>query len=264
MPTIRANGINMYYEIHGEGYPLLCVAGLSHDVTVWYNVKDQFAKHFQVILLDNRGAGRTETPDSPYTIHTMAEDVFSLLEALKIPKAHLLGHSMGGWIAQTLAYQHPEKIEQLILYATSAKAPVVAGTFFKAIVDLREKYPEISVETVLKLFIPWGYSEQFINNANLVAAFIQNATHYPYLQSSKQYAGQVDACVLYDISAEIHKITAKTLILGPKADIIMAKLSSEYLQQQIKNSHLEYCDGGHNSHIEYPQAFVDNVLGFLQ
>src|SRR5579884_1186018 len=99
MPTVQANGINVYYEIHGVGEPLLLISGLASDHTFYRWVLPQLAARYQVIVFDNRGEGYTDKPNIPYSIDMMADDTAGLLHALGIARAHVLGTSMGGRIA---------------------------------------------------------------------------------------------------------------------------------------------------------------------
>ena len=116
---VPVNGINMYYETHGEGEPLLLIEGLGYSSWMWYKQIPELSKEYRVIVYDNRGVGRSAKPDSEYTIELMADDAASLLTALGVESAHVLGVSMGGYIAQELALRHPEKVRSLILAGTN-------------------------------------------------------------------------------------------------------------------------------------------------
>src|SRR5579883_3264799 len=107
MPTVSANNITIYYEIHGAGEPVTLIAGLNSDHTLYRGILPHLAARYQVILFDNRGVGQTDKPDIPYTIEMMAADTAGLLQVLGIERAHILGTSMGGRIAVALALQHP-------------------------------------------------------------------------------------------------------------------------------------------------------------
>ncbi|MCK4963645.1 MAG: alpha/beta fold hydrolase, partial [Dehalococcoidia bacterium] len=120
MPTTKVGDINMYYEVHGEGEPLLLIMGLGSDLTSWIFQIPEFSKKYQVIAFDNRGVGRTDAPDVPYSTAMMADDTTGLLDALGIEKAHVLGLSMGGFIAQELAVKYPQRVKSLVLAATAA------------------------------------------------------------------------------------------------------------------------------------------------
>lgn len=118
MPKVNVNGINIYYEIHGSGYPLILIRGLSSNADHWYCQVPAFSPHFSVITFDNRGIARSDIPDSPFTISTMADDTLGLMDLLKIPKAHFLGISMGGMIAQEIAVKYGQRVNGLILACT--------------------------------------------------------------------------------------------------------------------------------------------------
>jgi len=120
MPTVKVGDINMYYEIHGEGEPLLLTAGGGMGLAGWARQTPEFSEKYRVIVFDNRGAGRTDAPDTPYSIEMMADDTAGLLDALGIEKAHILGLSMGGMIAQEFALKYPQRVKSLILATTTA------------------------------------------------------------------------------------------------------------------------------------------------
>ena len=120
VPIVQVNDIAVYYEIHGSGTPLVLIGGLGADTTLHKGIIEGLAARHQVIALDNRGAGRTDKPDSAYTIEMMADDTAGLMDALSIPHAHVLGISMGGRIALELALSYPDRLDKLILVSTSA------------------------------------------------------------------------------------------------------------------------------------------------
>jgi len=121
MPIVKANDIQMYYEIHGEGRSLVLIGGPGFDLSDLQRISSWLAQRYQVIVFDNRGAGRTDKPDIPYSMEMMDEDTAALLKALAIERASLLGISMGGKIALALALRYPERVEKLILVSTSAR-----------------------------------------------------------------------------------------------------------------------------------------------
>src|SRR5712692_10433966 len=122
MPTIKVNDIHMYYEIHGEGEPLVLIVGLGTDISEWDGIIRWLAKKYRVLAFDNRGAGRTDKPDMPYSIEMMADDTEGLMNALAMQRAHILGISMGGRTALALALRHPQRVKRLVLVSTSAKS----------------------------------------------------------------------------------------------------------------------------------------------
>ena len=123
MPKTVSNGINLYYETHGTGKPLVLISGLGYSLWQWHKMAPFLAEHFTVITFDNRGVGQSDKPAGPYTVQMLAADTVGLLDALKIEKAIIMGHSMGGFIAQAIALEYPERVDKLILCSTNFGGP---------------------------------------------------------------------------------------------------------------------------------------------
>jgi 3-oxoadipate enol-lactonase len=123
VPSARVNDIELYYEIHGEGPPVLLIPGLGVGVDYFADIIRDLATSCRVVAFDPRGAGRSEMPDEPYTINDMADDAVGLLEFLGIGRVTVVGCSMGGRTALTLAMDHGDLVERLVLVATSARVP---------------------------------------------------------------------------------------------------------------------------------------------
>jgi len=102
MPVVRIGDIKMYYEVHGDGEPLVLIHGLGLDSSWWTNQIPVFSQKYRAIVFDNRGVGQTESPDSPYSTEMMADDTVALLKALSVTDAHILGFSMGGRLLNRL------------------------------------------------------------------------------------------------------------------------------------------------------------------
>ncbi len=125
MSILHVGDVNLYYEVHGDGEPLVLIPGLGSDVTDYGRIIELLAAGCRVVAVDNRGAGRSDKPDIPYSVEMMADDVAGLMTALGLGPAFVLGHSMGGRIALTLALRHPELVRGLVLVSTAAR---VSGT----------------------------------------------------------------------------------------------------------------------------------------
>jgi pimeloyl-ACP methyl ester carboxylesterase len=115
MPYTIANGMNIYYEVHGEGFPVVLIGGLGSQIESWATQVPVYSKHFKVVVFDNRGAGRSQKPEPGYTTEDLADDAAALMDVLGIETAHIVGKSMGGMIGQWLAIKHPEKVRKLVL-----------------------------------------------------------------------------------------------------------------------------------------------------
>lgn len=120
MPEARIGEIQINYEEYGEGTPLVLILGLGQDLATWGFQVSEFSEHFRVIAFDNRDAGGSSRCNKPYTTETMAGDTIGLMDHLGIERAHLLGTSMGGMIAQQVALIFPERVISLILASTTS------------------------------------------------------------------------------------------------------------------------------------------------
>jgi pimeloyl-ACP methyl ester carboxylesterase len=109
MPVAKVGEIELYYEIHGSGDPMVLIMGYGAHSGGWLAIRDKLAKELRLIIFDNRGTGRSQKPDIPYTPQMMAEDVIGLLDTNGIERAHVFGVSMGGMIAQEFALTYPNR-----------------------------------------------------------------------------------------------------------------------------------------------------------
>ena len=108
MPQLQSNGIKVYYEEQGSGEPLLLIMGFTVSSIGWHWNIPGFAQHFRTIAFDNRGVGRSDKPDVPYSMAMFADDTVGVLDALGIERAHVFGISMGGMIAQEFTLRYPQ------------------------------------------------------------------------------------------------------------------------------------------------------------
>lgn len=262
MPFQTANQIKIYYEQHGSGDDLILIGGLTSDHNVWKSVVRLLEPHFRVLIFDNRGAGETDAPDYPYTLEMMAQDTLQLMDALKIKRAHILGHSMGGGIAQQIAVSAPERIHKLILACTTAKFSARTNMIF----NMRETLENLKMNKsfLAEYVMPFLFSESFLSNAVMVKGFIQWAEHNPHPQSAAGYRHQLHASSQRDFTNELKKINAETLVITGEEDIIAVSQQTYLLSQLIKNSVLEIIpECAHMPHIEKTREFSDILLRFF-
>ena len=119
MPKAKGGDIEIYYEVHGQGLPLIMILGLGQDIPTWHFQIPEFSKHFKLIVFDNRDSGMSSQCSAPYTTEDMARDTLGLMDHLHIERAHILGTSMGGMIAQLVALLAPERVISLVLASTT-------------------------------------------------------------------------------------------------------------------------------------------------
>jgi len=260
MPTVKVGDINMYYEIHGKGEPLLMIAGLGLDLTTWQFQIPEFSKKYQVVAFDNRGAGRTDAPDEPYSIRMMADDAVGLMDALGIGEAHILGGSMGGCIAQKIAIERPGRAKSLILAATTAaNYPVsmhIVSAWFAAMTE------GISSKTLAKLQLPYFVTSQLFEKPEMVTMWVDAMVANPYRRPAYAYGRQL--ATEHDARGQLKQTTSPTLVLVGKEDIIFPVKLSEELAALIPKAKLVVLEeGGHGFWLEIPDKFNQAVLDFL-
>ncbi|MDD2866821.1 MAG: alpha/beta hydrolase, partial [Candidatus Omnitrophica bacterium] len=135
MPSVKLDDIPLYYEVYGKGSPLLLIGGLGSDSASWLGVAKGFSPYFQAIVFDNRGSGRSGLGHQECTIGRMAQDAAGLLDLLKIERAHIIGHSMGGYMAQEIAINYPGRIDKLVLESTAPVSSERNNALFKDFYD---------------------------------------------------------------------------------------------------------------------------------
>ncbi|MEX0998454.1 MAG: alpha/beta fold hydrolase, partial [Thermodesulfobacteriota bacterium] len=131
MPYAQVNGVKLYYEVHGEGDPVILICGLGSQLQSWATQVPIYSKHFKVIVFDNRGSGKSDKPEEKYLTSDMADDTAALMEELGIESAHIVGKSMGGMIAQWLAIKYPKKVQKLVLGCSSASRDEVGNEILR-------------------------------------------------------------------------------------------------------------------------------------
>ncbi len=261
MPEARVNGLTLYYEVRGEGPPLLLISGLGTNSLTWLSVRGVLSRHFRVITFDNRGAGRSDTSKTPYTIADMAADARGLLDNLGIGRAHVLGHSMGGYIAQELAIGYPEVVDRLILADTAPVSSDRNNVFFNDFLGWWKK--GMDLEDRLRQWSFWLLTPERFNEAGFIENYIKAAAGDPYPQSPAGFRGQIEAIASFDARGRLGEIGAETLILEGKEDILIRPREAETLKR-IPGSSLRSIPGAaHLLYVEQPAAFSRAVIEFF-
>jgi pimeloyl-ACP methyl ester carboxylesterase len=264
MPAVRVGDISIYYEDYGKGDPLLLIAGWGTDLSCWLPQIPEFSTKYRVIAFDNRGAGRTDAPDEPYSFRMMADDAVGLLDALGIGKAHILGMSMGGCIAQEIAIEHPERTRSLILAATTAApgaSPMLMNTLTAWTAAMKEG---VSPKTMARMQLPYVVTSRFFDQPEMVALFVDAMAANPCQPRAYACQRQTEASTAQDTRAQLKQIVAPTLVLAGKEDIMLPVRHSEELAALIPGARLVVLEGGaHGFSIEIADKFNRAVLEFL-
>jgi 3-oxoadipate enol-lactonase len=263
MPIAKINDINLYYEVHGQGFPIVCIAGFSADHMAWITLIDSLAQKYKVVLLDNRGAGQSDVPSGPYNIQQMSNDVYGLCQYLGIEQALVMGSSMGGFITQQLMRQYPQFVRAGIIVNSTQKSHASCNLFFEGLLELiKAKAP---VASCIKMSLSLVYSSDFLSIPGKVEQLINLGLNYPYPTTEAGLQAQLAALKGFDSSAWIHEINTPTLVVGSDQDLIFDEGSIKALAHAIpKAQYHSFSRIGHLPHQEVPQEFMRVIDGFIQ
>jgi pimeloyl-ACP methyl ester carboxylesterase len=265
MPKTRANGIQIYYETHGDGQSLVLISGIGYTNWQWHRMVPLLAKHFKVIVFDNRGVGQSDKPDGPYTAHMLAADTVALLDALSIDKAIVMGHSMGGFIAQALALEFPHQVQKLILCSTTFGGPrhvPITPEAMKVLMDVSSD-PLTRFRNGLYISTAPGWAEQ---HPEMIQEWVEWRAANPIEPAPYQAQLAIGLGLLKEESAfenQLYRIHVPTLILFGEDDMVVPPANAALLAEKIPDSRVVLLpDAGHFFPIEVPEAASQAVIEF--
>ena len=260
---LMLNDIELYYEVHGDGPPLLLVAGLASDVSSWQTVLPALSEHFRVIIVDNRGIGRSIPEDAPVSVDLMADDCAALIDHLGYGPVHILGHSMGGFTALSLAARYPDRVKKLVLAATGEKSSSRNTLLFSDLADLYERGEDPA--GFFRTVFYWIFSPAFFEDEGTVKGAVEFALSYPFPQSPVSFRNQVNAIAAFDGARFTGSINVPGLVLAGTEDLLFPAAAGADLAKKIPGGTFLAIDGAaHSIHAEKPEKFAEAVIHFLK
>jgi pimeloyl-ACP methyl ester carboxylesterase len=241
------------WERHGSGPPLLLIHGLGYARWGWEPVVEPLARSFDVILFDNRGVGESDAPPGPYTAAELADDAVQVLDEAGIERAHVVGTSLGGMVAQELALGRPERVEKLVLACTTPGGPE-AFPMPRRTVDLMQARATL---------------REYVENAlepdprpELVDRILEHRERTA--QPFEPWAAQAAAGATFDAHDRLATLTAPTLVQHGDGDVVVDPRNSELLVAGIPDARLSvYPGAGHLFMWQEPKRFVRELEEFL-
>ncbi|QIG79870.1 pyrimidine utilization protein D [Stakelama tenebrarum] len=254
---------DLYYEVHGpdDAAPLILSPGLGGSGSYWQPNLDMLARYFRVILYDHRGTARSCPEGEPNpTISEMALDVVALMDALDIPRAHLMGHALGGIIGLSLAMQAPERLDRLVVVNGWAKLdPYTARCFDTRLKLLRDSGPEAYVRAQPIFLYPPDWIS--VNDARLEAEASAHLAHFPPPETVE---ARVAALRAWDPGAALRAVSHPVLVLATADDALVPAHAARGLCDLLPNhTRMLQFYGGHASNITEPDEFYERVLPWL-
>ncbi len=261
--TLR-DGVRLFFEVHGEGFPLAMIEGWGYSRWMWFKQLRTLPIKYSCIVFDNRGVGMSDKPDEPYTIEMFADDLKELLDSIEVERAHVLGVSMGGFIAQQFALKYPDMVAGIVLVSThfgGEKALPTPKETMDAILSIREE--DVGVEEALRRKMSYAFNPEYMEEHpeeinQIIAWRIEEAQpRYAWLR-------QAEAVRSFSLGEAVSRIKAPTLIVAGTKDRVVPYRNAELLAETIPNSRLVLFEGGsHLLFIENAHIFNRVVMDFL-
>jgi 3-oxoadipate enol-lactonase len=263
MPFSTTNEVSLYYDVFGEGPALCLINGYRLSGSAWpQSFIARLADRCSVISFDNRGTGRSSKPDDGYEFGNLAKDVVGLLDDLRVPRAHLLGFSMGGAIAQEVAIRYANRVDRLILFGAFCGgiwSEPAAFSVFRRLIITEHQTPEEAARQAW----PVTYAPDYLAaNADAAEQQLRRELEYPTPMFVAQR--QMEALRQFDRYHDLPRIDANTLVAAGTLDVLVKPRNAVILASRIPNARLELlADLGHRAIWEAPEEMAELIGDFL-
>jgi len=261
VPTVRANGIDIYYERRGTGPRLLYFQGSGQTLAKSGVMVDGFAKEFEVVAYDQRGLGMTEIPPGPYEMSDYAADAAALLDTLGWESCRAVGTSFGGMVAQEFAVTWPERVERLALVCTSP-----GGAFASYPLHTLADLPPEEAKALGPKLLDGRFTPEYLaehDDARALVEMITTMQGAPVDDETRRgELAQLDARSRLDVLDRLQRITCPTLVAAGRYDHIAPPENAEKIAALVPHADLRFYEGGHIFFLQDPQAIPD-VMEFL-
>ncbi|MBL7204202.1 MAG: alpha/beta fold hydrolase [Desulfobacteraceae bacterium] len=257
MPKVHVNDIEMYYEIRGQGVPLVLIHGLGSSARDWEAQVPEFAQAYRVVTVDLRGHGRSDAPQGPYSIDMFASDLAALLQVLSLMPAHVIGLSMGSAVAWHLALDYPQVVHTLVLTNMSAEVPVktwsARWTFYSRVLMVHV----LGMHQVGKLLAPklFPRPEQADQRRKMIQRWAQN--------DKNAYLRALYTLKNWSVMDRLGEVQCPVLVVASDQDYSSLTHKKEYTLRMPRAELVVIEDARHALPLEKPAAFNAAVMKFL-
>lgn len=262
MPVAKAGPYDLFYVEAGSGFPLVLIHGLAGDHTAWLPQIPAWSRNHRVVAFDNRGAGASTQVDEPISTEDMARDTLLLMDELGIERAHVMGRSMGGAIAQHMALMAPERVETLMVCASFAKLDPLGErvlTNMREVLEWRGSWADHARHSVAN-FVSASFHNANPEAIARIEGLIGGETR---LQAC--YVAQNHACLEHDTLERLGEIGCPTLIMAGGRDPICSLTATKWMSEGIPGSEtVIFEDSSHFFLIEESERFMETVEQWLR
>jgi pimeloyl-ACP methyl ester carboxylesterase len=237
------------------------IAGVASDTISWQLQVSALRAQFQMVLFDNQGVGRSPVPAHPITIEQMAWDALRVLDKHQVEKAHIVAHSMGTAIAQTLARLHPDRVKRMVLAARFPHLNALGRLALESwVLGLREN---VSQELFGRALFPWLFTDRFLAQDGVFDLCLDGFKSHPYPLTAQGLQRQWEALRSFDSTSWLPEVTTPTLLLAGSQDILTPPAQAETMQRLLPDAELKLLDAGHSALVERAEEFNQAVVDFL-
>ena len=259
MPDLGLPEVTLHYEVTGSGPPMILIAGMMSDSASWGPLIPYLEAHFTLICPDNRTTGRTRPMDAPASPQIWADDALALLDHLGHDSAHVVGHSLGGYIAWAMACLAPDRVTSCTMIASAPLGLARNAELFQTVLAVRRS--DAPPDTWLRVFLPWIFTPEFYQTRGAIDAAIAQSRAYPHVQSTEAMAHQLAAVAAAD----------PRLFPGPPQVPVQALLAEKDLlipleeaRKALSGMPVEVLSGcGHAAHWDAPERVADHLRRFI-
>jgi pimeloyl-ACP methyl ester carboxylesterase len=241
---------------------IILLTGLGSKRQGWRNQLPVFGKEYRTLALDFRDVGDSDRVDQPYTVADLADDVAGMARALNIPRVHVIGISLGGYVAQNVALRHPDQVEKLILVSTSAGGAthiMPEASMLSMLTTVGASSADAGARFAYSRIMSPAYLG---THPDILDQIAEVAQHNPITQES--YQRQLAAVLSGGVGAQVGNIIAPTLVIHGDADPLIPPQNGDYLARSIPGAkHIIYHGIGHVPIRECAEAFNRDALAFL-
>jgi 3-oxoadipate enol-lactonase len=264
MPVVQANGIDVYYELQGEGEPLVLIPYLAADQACYAFQVADYARHFSCYTVDLRGAGLSGKPAGEYTTELLADDVAAFMQAAGLQSAHVAGLSLGAAVGMWLAARHPDRVKSLSLHS----AWDATDSFLRSVVEtwriMARGLDSVSDMVIAGIF-PWCFTPDLYaarpEYIDSLADFVRSRPMPPV----DAFLRQSGAVLAHDATAALGLIEAPTLVTFGEHDMVTSTRFAGPLSEGIAGSELiVFANCAHAPIYEITEEFNQRTLDFLQ
>ena len=264
MPTVQANGIDINYEVHGHGEPMVLIPYLAADQACYAFQVGEYEKHYTCYCVDLRGAGLSSKPEGVYSTELFAEDVAAFMDAVGIDQAHVFGVSLGASTGTWLAARHPERVKTLQLHSAWDKTDPFLETVVRGWQVMAQGLGSVTEMVILGIF-PYCFTPEMYaarpDYVEALATFVRGRPMPPV----DAFMRQLGAVLAHDAQAALASIQAPTLITYGRYDMATSTRFAKPLSEGIASSEVHVFENcAHAAIYEDVEGFNERTLNWLQ